>query len=164
MNTSPTCCYRRAAAPRGAAAAVRNDSLGLHEDAHGEVHVKGLSEVPVHTIGQALALVRRALRGRAVRQTDMNSRSSRSHAVLQLLLEQAPSASTPGGTKKNSLAVRARLNLVDLAGSERVPAGSEGQPLLSQTHQRDGPHQQVVVGAGELHLGFIAIEPRACAL
>jgi hypothetical protein len=62
-------------------------------DASGEVHVHGLSEVPVHSVGQALALVRRALRGRAVRSTDMNTRSSRSHAVLQLLIEQAPHAS-----------------------------------------------------------------------
>ena len=115
------------------------DSLSLREDPNwGEVRVHGLSEVPIHTVGQALALVRRALRGRAVRQTDMNSRSSRSHAVLQLLLEQAPGGGLAAGSGKK--AMRARLNLVDLAGSERVQSGAEGVPDLTHVHKREMGH------------------------
>ena len=43
----------------------------------------------------------------------MNQSSSRSHAILQLVLEQ-----WPGGGKEGRC-VRSKLNFVDLAGSER---------------------------------------------
>ena len=61
--------------------------LALKEDECKEVYVRGLSEVPTHSVDHAFALVRRALRSRSVRQTEMNERSSRSHAVLQLVIE-----------------------------------------------------------------------------
>ena len=77
----------------------------------------------------ARVLVRRALRGRAVRATDMNARSSRSHGVLQLLLEQSPTDARVGA------ALRARLSFVDLAGSERV---SGAAPSLERQHRNDG--------------------------
>ena len=116
-------------------------ALALCQDDRGEVHVRGLSEVPVHHVGQALTLVRRALRGRAVRQTDMNSRSSRSHAVLQLVIEMAPAAQAHGGGGGGGGATRARLNLVDLAGSERMPTGTtDGGPGLARAHQAEMGH------------------------
>lgn len=123
----------------GGAGGAGATELSLHEDQSGEVFVRGLSEVPVHTIGQALALVRRALRGRHVRQTDMNARSSRSHAVLQVLLEQAPSAGATGAAAA-AKAVRAKLNLVDLAGSERAPMNAAGTPDLTSAHKREMGH------------------------
>lgn len=52
-------------------------------------------------------------KNRAVRHTDMNIHSSRSHAMLQLWLEQRPAAGDDGPV------VRSKLNFVDLAGSER---------------------------------------------
>ena len=111
-------------------------ALSLRSDGHsGDVVVHGLSEVPVHQAHQAMSLVRRALRNRAVRQTDMNARSSRSHAVLQLVLEQAPSATANGAPLR---AQRARLNLVDLAGSERVQNVEGGG--LGHAHQRELAH------------------------
>ena len=85
-------------------------------------------KVPVHTAEGAMRLVRRALRQRTVRSTDMNTRSSRSHGVLQLLLEQSSSdAAAP--------VLRARLSLVDLAGSERV--SGERSLTLDKQHRRE---------------------------
>ena len=103
--------------------------LVIKEDGNtGEVYVRGLTEVPVHSAEGAARLVRRALRCRSVRSTDMNARSSRSHGVLQLLLEQ--SAPDAGGH-----VLRARLSFVDLAGSERV---SGGRALtLERQHQKE---------------------------
>eukprot|EP00966_Prymnesium_polylepis_P136284 3148989-Prymnesium_polylepis.1 len=71
-----------------AARRAGNAQLALKEDECKEVYVKNLSEVPTHSVDHAFALVRRALRSRSVRQTEMNERSSRSHAVLQLLIER----------------------------------------------------------------------------
>lgn len=123
----------------GAHGADGSQALSLCQNEQGEVAVRGLSEVPVHNVGQALKLVRRALRGRAVRQTEMNSRSSRSHAVLQLTIELSPLA---GGGVAAAGATRARLNLVDLAGSERMPIGtSDGSgPVLARAHQAEMAH------------------------
>ena len=52
---------------------------------------------------------------RATEATDINSGSSRSHAVLQLLVE----GFEPTGTGKKRAAKRGLLTLVDCAGSER---------------------------------------------
>ncbi len=58
----------------------------------------------------------------------MNQASSRSHAILQLVIEQWPNGGTDGTV------LRSKLNFVDLAGSERwnVAAGSgwDGGPDL----------------------------------
>ena len=59
-------------------------ALALRESESRETYVQGLTEVPLHDAAAAVALIRRALRMRAIRATDANARSSRSHAVLQL--------------------------------------------------------------------------------
>jgi hypothetical protein len=46
----------------------------------------------------------------------MNVTSSRSHAILQLVIEQWPPAAMGG---KAGTVLRSKLNFVDLAGSER---------------------------------------------
>ena len=121
----------------GGGTADGGSGLTLRED-HGDVRVIGLTEVPVHHVTQALALVRRALRGRASRQTDMNQRSSRSHAVLQLTLEQASLAGSPSpGGRGANRTVCAKLNLVDLAGSERMASESGNAALGEQQHKRE---------------------------
>ena len=42
-----------------------SQALALKEDERREVYVRGLSEVPTHSVEQAFGLVRRALRGEA---------------------------------------------------------------------------------------------------
>lgn len=54
--------------------------------------------------------------------TLMNEQSSRSHAIVSLVLEQQPPDGSPGDV------VTAKFHLVDLAGSER--AKKTGQPCL----------------------------------
>lgn len=60
-----------------------------------------------------LQLISRGNRNRALRHTEMNIHSSRSHAILQLSIEQWPEGGQSGRV------VRSKLNFVDLAGSER---------------------------------------------
>ncbi|KOO35669.1 kinesin-like protein, partial [Chrysochromulina tobinii] len=70
--------------------------------------------------------------------SDMNQRSSRSHAVLQLTLEQASLAGSPSpGGRGANRTVCAKLNLVDLAGSERMASESGNAALGEQQHKRE---------------------------
>ncbi len=54
--------------------------------AAGNVFVSGLREVQVNSVPEAMALVKQAQRARAVADTKVNARSSRSHAVFTLKL------------------------------------------------------------------------------
>ena len=57
---------------------------------------------------------------RAIRATEYNDQSSRSHAILQLGVEvEAPGV---GKERGRTIIRQAKLNLVDLAGSERAGA------------------------------------------
>ena len=50
------------------------------------VYVRGLSVYRVYSAEEALTLLRKGLRNRAVRSTEFNSDSSRSHSILQIAL------------------------------------------------------------------------------
>lgn len=86
--------------------------VSLREDAHGSVHVAGLTEVTVST----LEALRKALAAsnllRASAPTQTHPHSSRSHAILSLRVEGAD-----GGSE-------GLLRVVDLAGSERHESAS----------------------------------------
>ncbi len=78
------------------------------------VHVPGLSAFRVHTREDVHTLIQKGMRNRAVRATDFNAESSRSHTILQLFVEtEAPD--------EQGLIVlkRSVFSLVDLAGSEK---------------------------------------------
>lgn len=83
--------------------------LDVQEDGKGRVNVVGLTEVPVEDASAMLALIEQAGAQRATGATSANDVSSRSHAILQVVLRRAGTGEAAG-----------RLNLVDLAGSERA--------------------------------------------
>lgn len=92
-------------------------SLPLRELPNGGVYVPDLTKRYVRTQAEIQQLWRRAESQRAVAATLMNNRSSRSHCILQLSVEQ------PNG-------LLALFNVVDLAGSERVKrSGATGTVL-----------------------------------
>ena len=68
----------------------RENPLQLRESergAHTTVHVKGLSTYRVYSKDDIIGLLRKGLRNRAIRSTDFNQESSRSHTILQLSLQ-----------------------------------------------------------------------------
>ncbi|KAK9803373.1 hypothetical protein WJX72_000380 [[Myrmecia] bisecta] len=81
--------------------------------------VKGLSARRITTVQQALDVVRKGDQHRAVRHTEMNQHSSRSHTILQVILEQRVA------NESGLCLLRSKLNFVDLAGSERWNAHHE---------------------------------------
>lgn len=130
---------------------LRPERTGLliREDARRGVYVDGLSEWVVRSPGEVAALMARGRAVRATGATKMNELSSRSHAVLTIVIERCAGGSGDGGSgdggdggddgaaaaaRRPASAARAvkvgKLHLVDLAGSERVAiTGATGQRL-----------------------------------
>mmetsp|Transcript_1849 Transcript_1849/g.2931 ORF Transcript_1849/g.2931 Transcript_1849/m.2931 type:complete len:1114 (+) Transcript_1849:115-3456(+) len=102
----------------------RENPLQLRDSEKGcnsSVYVQGLSEYRVHCTEDVFALLAKGVRNRAVRSTDLNAESSRSHTLLQMFV-QVHGVDTEGmATLK-----RATFSFVDLAGSEKW------RPALSQ--------------------------------
>lgn len=90
----------------------RMKKLTVHEK-NGRISVSNLSEYIVADSSQCKSLIQLGLRNRTIASTTMNHVSSRSHAILQITIEQQN-----GNHRKVS-----KLNLVDLAGSERFGVG-----------------------------------------
>lgn len=80
--------------------------LQVLEDGSQQVHVVGLQEREVCCVEDLLNLVERGNSCRTSGQTSVNAHSSRSHAVLQIIL-------------KSRGALHGKFSLVDLAGNER---------------------------------------------
>lgn len=80
--------------------------LQVLEDGGQQVHVVGLQEREVCCVEDLLRLVERGNSCRTSGQTSVNAHSSRSHAVLQIIL-------------KSRGALHGKFSLVDLAGNER---------------------------------------------
>lgn len=74
--------------------------------------VMGCTEVPIETTEEAMEHIDFAMRNRATAHTKMNMNSSRSHALLIVLLEKFD--------RSKGIRSFSQLYLVDLAGSERV--------------------------------------------
>ncbi|XP_063046112.1 kinesin-like protein KIF2C isoform X2 [Engraulis encrasicolus] len=80
--------------------------LRVLEDEHQQVQVVGLEEVAVTCVADVLKLIEKGSACRTSGQTFANANSSRSHAVLQIVL-------------RRHLTLHGKFSLVDLAGNER---------------------------------------------
>lgn len=95
----------------------RMKPLAIHETSNETNNIPGLTEYHVHSYQQCLALIEFGLKNRAIRETAMNNASSRSHSILQVVIEQSRCGTS--GAFESSTSLHSKLNLVDLAGSER---------------------------------------------
>lgn len=109
--------------------------VAIREDTKGRIMVTGLTQVPINSVEDLLNALNF---GSSIRQTDstnINARSSRSHAVFSLNLVQKKSEaittskqekrrSTPNfdsiANGENVVTIDSKLHFVDLAGSERL--------------------------------------------
>jgi len=95
---------------------------------HGDnlhISIPGLTTIKVIKPSQVYDLLKRASKNRAVGETKMNARSSRSHSVFQLHLT--------GHNKITDERVNGLLNLIDLAGSERLDQSGATGDRLTET-------------------------------
>ena len=89
--------------------------LDLREDPIKGPTVAGITELEIVTVAEGMKLLQQGNRNRSQESTAANSVSSRSHAVLQLIVEQREVS--PGTKEVRKLA---KLSMIDLAGSERA--------------------------------------------
>jgi centromeric protein E len=107
------------------------EEIKLREDSKRGVYASPLKEEIVQSPTQLLRVIARGDANRRVAGTQYNARSSRSHAVVQIVVESrervAPATAAdanrqtlpPGGVRVST------LSLIDLAGSERAAESKE---------------------------------------
>jgi kinesin family protein 18/19 len=92
-----------------------SESLDVREDSMKGVTIAGLSEVMVTSPSDVINLIRNGNKRRTCEATMANETSSRSHAVLQIIVEYRDKASGA-----DAEIISGKLSLIDLAGSERA--------------------------------------------
>ncbi|KAF2730409.1 kinesin-domain-containing protein [Polyplosphaeria fusca] len=109
------------------------EEIKLREDSKRGVYATPLKEEIVQSPTQLLRVIARGDNARRVAGTQFNARSSRSHAVVQIVVESRERAGGPVGSlkenKRSAIApggVRvSTLSLIDLAGSEKAADSKE---------------------------------------
>nr|CAD7464219.1 unnamed protein product [Timema tahoe] len=112
---------------------ARRGAAKIHEDSTGSIYVVGVTSRPVVSADDALQCLRLGALSRTTASTDMNSQSSRSHAIFTLLVKQRR-LDPDSDDEVQSDAVNefetltAKFHFVDLAGSERLKrTGATGE-------------------------------------
>lgn len=111
--------------------AFAQEEIKLREDSKRGVYASPLKEEIVQSPTQLLRVIARGDQARRTASTQFNARSSRSHAVVQIVVESRERM--PGGPAANSKrqalppgGVRvSALSLIDLAGSEKAAESRE---------------------------------------
>lgn len=108
------------------------EEIKLREDSKRGVYASPLKEEIVQSPTQLLRVIARGDQSRRTRSTQYNAQSSRSHAVVQIVVESRERAQAAGTTTENKRAalvpggVRvSTLSMIDLAGSERAAENKE---------------------------------------
>lgn len=121
------------ATPVNGTASGPQEEIKLREDSRRGVYASPLKEEIVQSPTQLLRVIHRGDIARRTGSTQWNARSSRSHAVVQIVVESRERVST-GSSQENKRigmlpsGVRvSTLSLIDLAGSERAADDKERQ-------------------------------------
>ncbi|XP_075638465.1 kinesin-like protein KIN-10B isoform X2 [Castanea sativa] len=90
---------------------LKGKEITVLDDKNGQIHLRGLSQVPVKSMSEFYETFSCGIQRRKVAHTGLNDVSSRSHGVLVIAV------STPCGDGSEAV-VTGKLNLIDLAGNE----------------------------------------------
>ncbi|OAQ59102.1 kinesin-II [Pochonia chlamydosporia 170] len=115
------------------AKALQQSEIKLREDSKRGVYATPLKEEIVQSPTQMLQVIARGHQARCTASTQFNARSSRSHAVVQIVVEsreRIPGCDTGGTDGKHSAVLPSgvrlsTLSLIDLAGSEKTAESKE---------------------------------------
>jgi kinesin family protein 18/19 len=92
-----------------------SESLDVREDSIKGVKIVGVTEFQANSVEEVMTIVKKGNKNRTQEPTNMNEESSRSHAVLQVMVEQRER------TRDTMEVIKiGKLSLIDLAGSERA--------------------------------------------
>ncbi|XP_076899568.1 kinesin-like protein KIN-4C isoform X2 [Bidens hawaiensis] len=116
--------------------------IQIRETANGGISLAGVTEAQVISQEEMASFLLRGSVCRATGSTNMNSQSSRSHAIFTITMEQKKLFGTTNGVVHDDAAddiLCAKLHLVDLAGSERAKkTGADGMRLREGIHINKG--------------------------
>jgi hypothetical protein len=93
-------------------------SIHIRERGDGAIVVSGIREETTETLDEMIRLLESGCVSRTTGGTNMNARSSRSHAIFTIIIEQTHLTSEAKRTHGGGYSC-AKFHLVDLAGSER---------------------------------------------
>ncbi|KAI9256630.1 P-loop containing nucleoside triphosphate hydrolase protein [Phascolomyces articulosus] len=105
--------------------------ITIREDVKGQIYWTGVKEMTVHNADDVMTYLQQGTLNRATGATDMNEKSSRSHAILSISLKQEkwmPRTKRGGANHEDGTGITAgdwvittsKFHFVDLAGSERL--------------------------------------------
>ncbi|OVA10479.1 Kinesin [Macleaya cordata] len=117
--------------------------IQIRETANGGITLAGVTEPEVRTKQEMASFLSRGSISRATGSTNMNSQSSRSHAIFTISMEQKRNTRSCSTLVINDDSgddiLCAKLHLVDLAGSERAKrTGADGLRLKEGIHINRG--------------------------
>ncbi|KAJ1922704.1 hypothetical protein IWQ60_006352 [Tieghemiomyces parasiticus] len=141
---------------------VARPPITIREDPRGRIYWSGVREEPVYSADQVFRILEAGSQIRQTNTTDMNEKSSRSHAIFSVSLRQErydgreglgiPGPHTPAAGSRTDLTggervvIHSKFHFVDLAGSERLKrTNSVGE------RAREG----ISINAGLLALGNV---------
>ncbi|XP_024543548.1 kinesin-like protein KIN-4A isoform X2 [Selaginella moellendorffii] len=117
-------------------------SIQIRESTAGEINLAGITETDVHTLQEMASCLAQGSLSRATGSTNMNSRSSRSHAIFTITLEQKKKHREKSSSSFDAACddfLCGKLHLVDLAGSERAKrTGTDGMRFKEGVHINKG--------------------------
>ena len=115
----------------GGGGGAQQEEIKLREDSKRGVYATPLKEEIVQSPTQLLRVIARGDHARRTGSTQFNARSSRSHAVVQIVVESRERTSPGGGPQDKRSVIMpggvrvSTLSLIDLAGSERAAESKE---------------------------------------
>ncbi|KAL3634051.1 hypothetical protein CASFOL_021105 [Castilleja foliolosa] len=113
--------------------------IQIRERASGGITLAGVTEAEVRTKEEMASYLLQGSLCRATGSTNMNTQSSRSHAIFTISMEQRRITSSSAGDDVGDDVLVAKLHLVDLAGSERAKrTGADGTRLQEGIHINKG--------------------------
>ncbi|XP_073281947.1 kinesin-like protein KIN-4C [Primulina huaijiensis] len=113
--------------------------IQIRETVSGGITLAGVTEAEVRTKEEMASYLLQGSLCRATGSTNMNSQSSRSHAIFTISMEQKKIARSSSGDDIGDEILIAKLHLVDLAGSERAKrTGADGTRLREGIHINKG--------------------------
>ncbi|KAL3830389.1 hypothetical protein ACJIZ3_019191 [Penstemon smallii] len=113
--------------------------IQIRETVSGGITLAGVTEFEVRTKEEMVSYLLQGSLSRATGSTNMNSESSRSHAIFTIAVEQRRNTHSSAGNDVGDDILIAKLHLVDLAGSERAKrTGADGIRLREGIHINKG--------------------------
>ena len=104
-------------------ASSATEEIRIREDARRGAYAFPVIEMPVSSTTAFLDIIQKGDQSRHSAATDYNAHSSRSHTMIQVIVEAHPASSHE--SKSPTQTRISTLNLIDLAGSERASSDAE---------------------------------------